>query len=429
MLEQAPRAGGVILTERAHGFVIEAGPDSLLAQKPAALDLCQELGLGDRLIATKPPRGAYVLQNGTLIPIPEGSLLGFPIRMASLARARLFSPLARLRIAVEPLISRRTTVADESIGEFVSRRFGREAVRRIADPLLAGIHAGDVDRLSIQALFPQLAHAEVRYGSVLRGARRRTATSDPQGAFRSLPGGIGELVDALTRALPAGSIRCGAPVAALEGHGPYRARTAHGDTIAARGIIVAAPAYVAADLLPPVDEGLARLCGGVPYASSAAIVLAYKREQIAHALEGSGFVVPRAEQLTITAATWASSKWPGRAPEGCVLLRAYAGGARDPRALDADDDTIVATAAGELARILGIRGEPMFHRLHRWTRSNPQYEVGHLTKVEAIDRALARHPGLFLTGSGYRGVGIPDCIADGRNVGRHAAAWIGRLQR
>lgn len=409
-------------------FVIDAGPDSLLAQKPAALDLCRELGLGDRLVTTNTPRTAYVLRSGRLHPIPEGSMLGFPTGLRALSRSGLFSPLAKLRIAFEPWIPRRSDRSDESIGHFVARRFGREAVQTIADPLLAGIHVGDVDRLSMPALFPQLAEDEVRHGSVLRAARHGTRTADPQGAFRSLAGGTGEIVDALIRALPAASIHCGTAAATLTGAGPFRVRTSRGDTIDANAVIVASPAFAAGEILQGVDAYLARLCGEIPYASSAAVVFAYARPQIAHALQGTGFVVPRSEGLTITAGTWISSKWPGRAPEGYALLRAFVGGARDPRALERTDELIVANASRDLRTILDIRGEPLFHRLYRWARSNPQYEVGHLARVSSIDRALERLPGLFLTGSGYRGVGIPDCIADGRRIGRHAATWVDRLR-
>jgi oxygen-dependent protoporphyrinogen oxidase len=305
------------------------------------------------------------------------------------------------------------------------RRFGNEATTYLAEPLLAGIHAGDVDRLSIRALFPRFPDTEMKYGSLLRAFRSQPRPASKDGAFKSLPGGLSELVRALEAALPSGSVRLRTPVSLVEFDGErYRAHTASGDVLAARSVVVATPAFASAMMLRETAPAIARLCGEIPYASAATVSLAFTREAVQHPLNGSGFVVPRVEKTGIMAGSWLSSKWPHRAPEGKVLMRAFLGGARDPGALEQSDAEMVATAMRALRPLLGITGEPLFTRVYRWENANAQHEVGHLDRVASIDRELESHPGLFITGSGLRGVGIPDCVADGRSTARAAAQWL-----
>jgi oxygen-dependent protoporphyrinogen oxidase len=428
----------VILSERVEGYTIDAGPDALLAQKPAAIALCQEIGLGDRLIATKPPRLAYIQRAGRLHPLPAASVLGIPTRIAPFARTSLFTWPGKLRMGAEMFVPARRDAADESdesIGAFMTRRFGREAAEYLAEPLLAGIHAGDVDRLSLKSLFPRFVEAERTHGSLLRAFRRqvgprsespgeRGPRSDNAGAFRSLPGGLSELVCGLVSAMGTAHVRTGSRVARVAGTGPFVVTTADGGRIDARSVVFATPAFVTSALVRDLDADLARLCGGIPYASVATVVLAFMRDSVSHPLNGSGFVVPRSERTGILAATWLSSKWPERAPDGRVLLRTFIGGARDPRALERDDPELVATSLAALRPLLGIAGDPLLARVYRWERANAQHEVGHLARVAQIDRALARLPGLFVTGSGFRGVGIPDCIADGRATAARVSDWL-----
>ena len=423
VLEAGPRAGGVITTERFDQWVIDGGPDSMLVQKPAAVALCRELGIADRLISTLTPRTAYILRDRRLHRIAEGSFLGFPLDVGSLARSSVFSIGGRLRMACEAFIARGGGDEDESVGTFVRRRFGQEAVDYLAEPLLAGIHAGDVDRLSIRALFPRLLAAEQQSGSVIRAFRAMRARPSPQGAFVSLPGGTGELVDALVKALTPGTVSLSRHVADIHRHTHYRVDTAAGP-VEARAVVLAVPAYVAASLLRVFDTSIAALAEAIPYASTATVALGYRREQVSHPMAGSGFVVPRVERSPLLAATWVTSKWPHRAPEGHVLMRGFLGGGRDPRRLDADDDELIGLVTDELRDLMGIAGEPLFTRLFRWTRQSPQYEVGHLQRVATIDRQLASIPGLFVTGSGFRAIGIPDCIADGRETATKAAAFL-----
>jgi oxygen-dependent protoporphyrinogen oxidase len=425
LFERAARPGGVILTDRVGSFTIDAGPDALLIQKPAAVQLCRQIGLGARLQPTQKPRTAFIMRDGRLHPLPESSVLGIPRDVRALATTRLFSIAGKMRMAAELFVPAARANGDESIASFIGRRFGREAVTYLAEPLLAGIHAGDVDRLSMRGLFPRFMEAERRHGSVLRAFRqlRQPASRSGDGAFYSLPGGLIELVDALVATLPPATIRLGVPVERIVRNGQYVVQTGEGE-VRARSVILTTPAYIAAGLVESLDRQLADLCNDVQYASSATLALAYRREDIRHSLLGSGFVVPRVETTTIMAASWVSSKWPGRAPEGHVLLRAFIGGARDPGAMRLSDEELRTRAERELARILGITAAPLFTRLYRWDRANAQHEVGHLDRMAAIERRLAARPGLFVTGSGFRGVGIPDCIADARATAASAAASL-----
>ncbi len=423
LLEAAERPGGVVATDRFDGWTVDTGPDSMLVQKPGAVMLCRELGIADRLVSTLTPRTAYVLREERLHPLVEGSFLGFPIRLTALARSSLFSVGGKLRMAGEVLIPRTQGDDDESIAAFVRRRFGEEAVKYLAEPLLAGIHAGDAERLSVRALFPRLVSAERQAGSVIRAFREMRVTPSPQGAFVSLPGGIGELVDALTHALSPTTVALSSRVRDLRRVGLYVAESAKG-SVAGRAVILAVPAYATGALLRGFDTSLASLCEAVPYASTATVAFGYRRDQIAHPLEGTGFVVPRVEHLALLAATWVTSKWPGRAPEGHVLVRGFLGGGRDPHRLDRTDDELITLAREELESLLEITGDPLFARLSRWTRQSPQYEVGHLQRVARIEQRLLALPGIFITGSGFRAIGIPDCISDGRDVAARAAAFL-----
>jgi oxygen-dependent protoporphyrinogen oxidase len=422
LFESAARPGGVVWTERHDGYLIDPGPDSILATKPGGIALCRELGLDARLIPMRTPRTAFVVRNGVLHPIPEAAVLGVPTTWRGLARSHLFTWPGRLRMAADLVLPRRAPVDDESIASFVARRFGREAVTYLADPLLAGIHMGTADRLSVRALFPRLADAEARHGSVLRGLGRESGERDPAGPFRSFNLGIGELITTLTGRLPPDRISLATPVVALTGSGPYTLTTGTA-TVEARSVILAVPAFAAAKLLETGDPEAAAICAEIRYNSSLTVFAAYDRAQVKHPLAGSGFVVPRVERtFDISAATWISSKWPGRAPQGQVLLRAFLGGSRDPRATSRTDEESIAIAYRDLGRLLGISGQPVFTRVYRWREASPQYEVGHLRRIERLAALLDRLPGLFVTGSGFHGTGISDCIDSGRSAARAATA-------
>jgi oxygen-dependent protoporphyrinogen oxidase len=424
LFEASARLGGIIQTEHVDGFTIEAGPDSILAQKPAAIALCEALELRNRLISTNVPRTAFVLKDGRLHALPSPSVLGIPTTWRGLLTYDLLPPLARARLALEPLIRRRRTLEDESVGAFFRRRFGAATVATIAEPLLGGIHAGDIDALSIRSLFPRFVDAEAQHGSVFRAFRQQHG-SRADGLFRSLVGGMEELVGALEHRLPAASIHRNSPVETIAPDaGAWRIATRDGTTLV-RAVVLACPAHVVAALIRAIEPRAAELCDEVPYVSTATITLAWPRAAIAHPLDGSGFVVARdASRRRITACTWISSKWSNRAPPGMALLRAFVGGSRDPSVLDLDDDALVELASRELRPILRIEGRPILSRVYRWRRAGAQHNVGQIARVTEIEQRLAAHRGILVAGSGFRSVGIPDCIADGRAAAAAASITI-----
>jgi len=429
LLEASSRVGGTIATERRDGFLVECGPDSFLSEKPWALALCGRLGLDDRLVRTDDRfRRTFVAWGGALHPLPEGFQLLAPTHLRSLLASRLFTWPGKLRMALDLVLPRGGT-ADESLGAFVRRRLGREALERAAQPLVAGIYTADPDELSLTATMPRFAELERRERSVIlalwRAARRAPATGT-SGArwslFVTLTDGMEELVRALADRLPAGAIRLKTRVAGVgraEGGG-WRVATHDGDVLAADRVIVAPEAHQAARLLRYLDPSLALLLEGIPYASSATVTLAYRRAAIRHPLDGFGFVVPHAEGRPIIAGSFSSVKYPGRAPDGHALLRVFLGGALREAVLDEDDERLAEIARAQLGALLGIGEAPLWTRATRYVKAMPQYHVGHMARVETIERALARHPGLALAGGAYRGVGIADCVRSGEDAALRA---------
>jgi oxygen-dependent protoporphyrinogen oxidase len=329
----------------------------------------------------------------------------------------------------ELFIPRRASSEDESIAGFVGRRFGSEAVEYIAEPLLAGIHAGDVDRLSMRMLFPRLVEAEALSGSVIKALRRQSGHRSPDGAFRSFPNGLAELIEGLLRVLPPAAIQPSSVVSAVERTpAGYTIRVRDREPVKAASVLLAVPGFTTAALVRDFDADLAGYCNVIRYLSTATVALAFPREAVRHDLSGTGFVVPRSAGLNITAGAWISSKWPHRAPEGHVLLRAFLGGARDPDILEKGDEVLAAMALKDLRSILGITGPPELTRVFRWNRSSPQQEVGHAALMQQIEASLAKHPGLFVSAAGFRVVGIPDCVANARATAREMAAYCSRVR-
>jgi len=427
LIEGAPRLGGKIVTERVGGFLIEGGPDSFLTLKPEAVQFARALGLGDRLIPTRQPRHVFILYRGRLHPLPDGLTSLVPRRLGPFLRSDLFSIREKARFGWDLIAPQNRNGDDETIGAFVRRRLGPAAVERLAGPLLAGIHAGDVEALSLRATFPTLAEAEARYGGLIRAmlARRRGApTAAGEAAmFMTLAGGLQELVDHAAAALRAVAVRTGTRVLALERRGfGYRIVLEEGEVVEADAVILATPAHVSAALLRGVNDAAAQVAADIPHASTAAVALGFRRSQVAHDLVGHGYVVAASEGRLHTACTWASSKWPDRAPADHVLLRCFVGRAGQGQGLELADDLLVRTLVAELAPFLGLRGDPVLARVYRWPAAMPQYTVGHLDRLRALRAALARTPGLFVAGGGYEGVGLPDCIRQGRDAAAAALA-------
>jgi oxygen-dependent protoporphyrinogen oxidase len=431
VLEAADRLGGTIQTERRDGFLVECGPDSFLSEKPWALALCRRLGAESRLIGTDDRyRRVFVVFGGRMHPLPEGFQLLAPTRLAPFLASSLFSWRGKLRIACD-LALPRGGHADESLGAFVRRRLGREALERVAQPLISGIYTADPDELSLGATMPRFLEMERRERSVIlalwRAVRRAPAQhAGASGArwslFVTFAEGMEELIRLLATRLPPGAVRLKErAVSVARDGGVWRVTTAAGGVFSAESLVLAPEAHQSARLLRYVDPGLAHLLEGIPYASAATVTLAYRRADIAHPLDGFGFVVPRVERRPIIAGTFSSVKYAGRAPEGHALLRVFVGGALNETALEADDAALVETARAQLAELMGVSGPPLFTRVARHPRAMPQYHVGHAARAEAIERAVARLPGLGLAGGAYRGVGIADCVRAGEDAAEAVA--------
>jgi oxygen-dependent protoporphyrinogen oxidase len=436
LLEASGRTGGLVRTEHVDGFTIDAGADSFLTTKPAALDLCEELGLGPRLMASTPPRTAFVHARDRLHPLPSPSIFGIPTTWTGIATYGLLPLGARLRLAwargadinflVPPFRAARTRTSrsapgDESVADFYRREFGPATVTLVAEPLVGGIHAGDIEKLSMAAVAPRLV-AAARSGQLFHAA---TPAGTGDGLFKALRGGMSELVSAIESRLPQGSVRLrtGAETVSRAG-GKWRVGCGDG-TLDARAVIVAAPANSAARMLAHSDPVLARLCAEVPYVSTVSIALGWPRANIAHPLQGSGFVVARQHsRLRISACTWVSSKWEDRAAPGMALLRAFLGGAADPRVEDQPDETLVDIAVRDISSVLGVSGQPVLVRVQRWIRAGAQHNVGHAGRLTRVTERLSALPGLFVAGSGFRSIGVPDCVADGRAAAVQASNYI-----
>jgi oxygen-dependent protoporphyrinogen oxidase len=431
LLEAGPRLGGKILTEQIDGFLIEGGPDSFITLKPRAVQFARELGLGDRLIGTLEPRHVFIRHAGRLYPLPDGFTGLIPRHLGPFVRSPLFSLVEKARFGLEPFVSRSANGTDESLGGFVRRRLGQAAVDRLAAPLLAGIHAGDINRLSLRATFPQFAEAVRRYGSLTRAvlARRGAGFSGngrqqggaPTSMFMTLRGGLDELVRAARPSIHSVTLRTIVPVSAIaRANGAYVVRLVNGERLDAGAVIVTVPAHTAARLLAGVNGPAATVAGMIRSTSTAVVALGFRRDQIRHSLNGHGYVGSHREAAAHTACTWVTSKWPDRAPRGSVQLRCFVGRDGAQRALEMDDHDLVDAVVDELRPLLGISGSPTLARVYRWQEAMPQYEVGHLDRLDAMEAALAATPGLFLAGSPYRGVGLPDCITQGEQAARRA---------
>lgn len=427
LIESKPRLGGNIVTERRDGFVIDGGPDSFVVAKPQATALCKELGLGDRLITTiEKNRRVYLLRHDELHSLPEGLVLAVPTRFVPFATSPIFSWPEKVRMGLEVLVPPRSPEqGDESIGSFMRRRLGQEALDILAEPLMGGIYAGDVEKLSIRSTFPQLAEMEDKHGSLIRGAlaQRRPSTpgSAPPSTFHSLEGGMGELIDALEANITkaGGKIIVGSPLRSL---GPPTERSsgrwtvrfaptnAPEESIQADAVIMATPAHAAASACERFDDDLGEMLRRIPYLSTATVVFAFPRSAVPHALDAVGVIIPKGERRRILAATFISSKWKSRAPEDAVLMRVFVGGHRDPSRLASSDDELMTVGREELARLLGIRAEPLFSRVFRYEQANAQPVVGHADHIKRIRQRAERHPGLIFAGAAFEGVGIPDCV-------------------
>lgn len=425
LLEASHRLGGVIVTERVDGFLVEGGPDTFLVRKPEGIALCKALGLEDHLIPTNSQvRRSFVAHGGRLHELPEGMSGLVPTRIGPLFRSSVLSPWGKLRAAAEPFVRRRAPDddAEESVASFVRRRLGDQAYVHLVEPLLCGIHAGDGEQLSLEATAPILKDMEEEYGSILRGLRLSSKAAADEltrydTPFVSLAGGMQELVDGLIASLGATRVHTNTTVAGIRRNGGgFHLELDGGETVTAGAVILATPSHATARLLERLDASAATLCGQIPAVSNAAVSMGFHASDVPHALSGYGYVVPRSARRRALACSWASSKLPGRAPEGRVLLRVFLGRAGQEVDHTADDESLVAEAREELRSTLAVRAAPIFSRVYRYPQAMPQYTLGHTTRVRELDRAMTAVKGVFLAGNAYRGVGIPDCIRSGQKA-------------
>jgi oxygen-dependent protoporphyrinogen oxidase len=415
VLEASERWGGKILTEQIGDFVVEAGPDSFLTHKPWALQLARELGLSERLLGTNDQmRTVYVLHRGRPVALPDGVLLIVPTQFLPFAVSPLISPLGKVRMGLDWLIPAKRDDADETLAEFVRRRLGNEALDKIAEPLMSGIYNAEADKQSILATFPRFRQLEREHGSLIRGMlasrRQRAAAPDSRTSmFMSLQGGTQELVEALVQRLT-GDLRLHTPVSTIErsGERAYCVTTGSGETLYADALLLTTPAYTSAHLLRSLAPDAADQLNSIRYVSTGTLSMAFRSADIRRPLHGFGLVIPKSEQRPINAITISSTKFDHRAPDDHVLLRVFFGGSRSPETMSYDDAQLLSVVRRELHNILGIEAAPLFHRVYRWDKANPQYDLNHLEQVAGIEAALPA--GIDVTGSAFRGVGLPDCV-------------------
>lgn len=421
--------GGKIVTHRVGDLVTEAGPDSFLSNKPAGLQLIEKLGLTGQLINTNESgKKAFVYSGGRLYELPEGLIVIKPGQISPFLKSGLLSMGGLARMGMDLVIPPKRSQHDETVASFFRRRFGSQAFERMMEPLMAGIYAGDAEQMSLKATFPRFLELEQEYGSVIRGmmAARKSGPS-PQAnrprrtMFVSLRNGLEDLAQALVRRLTDHGVkfRSGTTVESLRvrshqlGRWTYDVMLQDRSALSVDSLVLATPAFVSAELLRPLTPIAAGVLDTIPYASTATIGMAYPSSVVGGAVQGFGFIVPRAEKRDLIAATWTSLKWPYRAPPGQLMVRCYVGGVGREKILELDDQALVAKVKEELKAICGMNAEPSYVEVNRWIKAMPQYLLGHLDKVEQIETALSRYGGLVLTGAAYRGVGIPDCIRDG----------------
>lgn len=434
VLEEKERLGGCIITEKVDGFIVEGGPDCFLYEKPWALKLCERLGLGERILNTNENRRVFIYSDGRLHELPEGFMLMVPTSFMPFIKSSLISWPGKIRMAMDLFIPKKKSDEEESLADFVRRRLGNEALEKIAEPLVAGIHAGTPETMGLKSTFPRFIQLEQEYRSLILGmlARRKMAKKWESQAkvkrtmFLTLKDGLGEWIDRLREKIGEERIllkkRVEKIVKVKEGY--FKIYLADGTSMDGESVIITTPSFITAGMIEEMDPILSEILLKIPYVSSATVSLAYHRSQIDHPLNGFGFIIPRREKRRIMASTWSSVKFNYRAPKDYVLLRAFVGGANNEELVQLEDEEMVRMVREELKEIMGVNGEPVLSRIYRWEKSMPQYLVGHLEKIKRIEDRVSLFPGLFLTGCAYRGIGISDIVHDGEVTAERAFEFL-----
>ncbi|HSP51746.1 MAG TPA: protoporphyrinogen oxidase [Cryobacterium sp.] len=419
VVEGEARLGGKISTEQFGGHLVDVGPDALMVRAPVAAALIEDLGLGDLVVAPA-GSGARIWSRGRLRRLPAGTLFGIPDRLLPLMKSRLLSPLGLARAGLDLVKAAPAALPeDPTIAELVRPRMGAQVFDRLVDPLLGGVHAGRADELSARSTAPDIEALARGNRSLYFGLRRRrkNAPARPGGAggaaLVTLRGGLARLIDALAARVVGDDVRLGSAVVGVSrGTGGYAVTLSDGTALEADAVVLAIPAFAAADMVREESPDLAAALAGIPYVDVATICLAYPRSSVAHNLDGTGFLVPPEEGKLIVGCTWSSAKWPHLADDTTVIIRCMVGRRRDQRWVDLDEDSLVSQVHAELVEAMGLTGRPTEQHIERWVQGMPQYIVGHQGRLVAAEEALGRLPGLYLTGSAYRGVGLASCVAD-----------------
>lgn len=425
LVEASNRLGGKIQTVRRNGFIIERGPDSFLIRKKSMGILAQDLGIEGELVKNATGQ-AYVLVGGELHPIPGGSVMGIPTEIGPFLKTGLFSLSGKLRAAGDFVLPRSNIKGDQSLGGFFRRRFGGEIVENLIEPLLSGVYAGDIDHMSLESTFPQFYAVEKKHRSLILGMKKTTPKQLPQkdghgakkeGVFHTFRNGLETIVEAIEQQLEPGSVMKGVRIDAIEAPGMVGEKTIlemnDGRKIEADAVILTTGHEMAGRLFAP--HGLLQDLREIPTTSVATVALAFPEEHVVQDKEGTGFLVSRSSDYSITACTWTHRKWPTTTPAGKVLIRAFVGRVGDEAIVDLPDAEIEKIVLADLGRVMNITGKPDFTVITRWKKDRPQYRVGHKQRIAAARAELeSKFPQVKLAGASYNGVGLPDCIDQGR---------------
>jgi len=434
VLEGGPKFGGKIATERNDGFILERGPDSFISQKPWAIQLCKKIGLSDQLVGTNHKYSkTYVYTGKKLVQMPDGLSLMVPTKFLPFALSPLFSIAGKIRMGMDLLIPAKKSDKDESLASFIRRRLGQEALEKMAEPMLAGIYASNPETMSIKSTFPMFFQTEQKYRSLILGMLARKAQSikpsnnkpSSFSLFMTLKNGLGEMIDGIIDKCPDISFQENTKVKGLSREGnAWQIELENNETLEADAVILASPANISANLLESISGKLSELLKKIKYVSTAAVTVAYKKEGFSHALDGFGFVVPKAEKRKIMACTWTSSKFPERVPEGHVLIRCFIGGALCEDLAEQSEKDLEDMVKIELKEMMGITETPLFCRVFKNQKANVQYQVNHGELIDQVNEQLASLPGMYLSGSAYTGIGIPDCVLNGTRAAESVIEYL-----